>query len=161
MKSLFKKIKTVIQQGTSPRALALSATIGLVLGVFPVLGITTWAITIIALRFRLNLVLMMSLSYLMWPVQVALIIPFLRFGEWLWEVPPFPLSLEKIQAAFEASFFGAITELWDANLCAVWGWLTAAVPIGVVAYFLLERIFDWFIKKRKTEAGDAASSSSL
>jgi hypothetical protein len=112
-----------------------------------VLGITTWTIPIIALRLRLNMALMLALSYLVWPVQILLIIPFLRFGEWLWEMPPFPLSLEKLQAAFEASFLGAINDFWVANLCAAAGWLVVVVPVGVVLFYLLIPVFGYFLKK--------------
>ena len=148
MKKIFQKLKKILSQGTSPHGLALSATLGIAFGLFPVLGITTWAIPIIALRLNLNMALMLTLSYLFWPVQILLIIPFLRFGEWIWEMPPFPLSLEKLQMAFEASFLGAINDFWVANLCAAGGWLTAVVPLGFALYFILYKVFDWFLKRR-------------
>ena len=148
MKKYFQKIKGFLQQGTSPKALALSTTLGISFGLFPVLGITTWTIPIIALRLRLNMALMLALSYLVWPVQILLIIPFLRFGEWLWEMPPFPLSLEKLQAAFEASFLGAINDFWVANLCAAGGWLVAVVPAGVVLFYVLIPVFKYFLKEQ-------------
>jgi uncharacterized protein (DUF2062 family) len=149
MNSFFIKIKAIIQQGTSAKGLALSATLGTLLGVFPIFGISSWIIAIIALHFRLNLVLMMSLSYLFWPLQMVLLIPFLRLGEWFWNAPPFPLSIDQIITAFNASFINAIKDLWDANLYALWGWLLIAIPIGIVSYFLLEKIFDSMIKRRE------------
>lgn len=149
MKKYFHKVKDLFQQGRSPKALALSTTIGVLLGLFPVLGITTWLIPIIALRLRLNIALMLALSYLAWPLQILLIIPFLRFGEWLWEMPPFPLSLEKMQAAFEASFLGAINHFWTANLCAAAGWLVVVVPVGAVLYYSLVPVFRYFLQKQE------------
>jgi uncharacterized protein (DUF2062 family) len=149
MTSFLKKIKTIIQQGTSAKGLALSTTIGILLGVFPILGVSTWLITFIALRFKLNLVLMMSLSYLFWPLQVVLIIPFLRLGEWFWNVPPLPLSLDQIILAFNLSVIDALKDLWDANLYALWGWLIFITPTGLLGYFLLEKLFNFLIKKRK------------
>ena len=151
MTSFFKKIKTIIQQGTSSKGLALSATIGMLLGVFPILGVSTWLVTLIALRFKLNLVLMMSLSYLLWPLQVVLIIPFLRLGEAFWNVPPFPLSLDQIILAFNVSVIDALKDLWDANLYALWGWLLVSIPLGLSCYLLLEKLFDFLIKRRKQE----------
>ena len=148
MKKYFQKIKDILKQGISPKALALSTTLGVLLGLFPVLGITTWLIPLIALRLRLNVALMLALSYLAWPLQILLIIPFLRFGEWLWEMPPFPISLEKIQMAFEASFLGAMNELWVANLCAAGGWLAAMIPAGVFLYYLLVPVYKYFMDKQ-------------
>lgn len=131
-----------MRQGTSPKALALSTTLGVMLGLFPVYGITTWLIPLIALHLRLNVVLMLALSYLAWPVQVLLIVPFLRIGEWIWNMPPFPFSLEKIQAAFQASFLNALNDFWLANLCAAGGWLAVGLPVGAVGYFLLKFVFE-------------------
>ena len=65
-------------------------------------------------------------------------------------MPPFPLSLEKIQASFEASFLGAINEFWTANLCAAAGWLVISIPTGVFLYYLLIPVFRYFLS-RKTE----------
>ena len=141
MKKFFAKIKKLLRQGTSPKGLALSATLGITVGLFPVLGITSWLIPIIALRMRLNLALMLALSYLAWPLQIVLIIPFLRFGEWIWQMPPFPISLEKLQMAFEASFLGALNDFWVANLVAAGGWLVAIVPTGVLLYYILLPVF--------------------
>jgi uncharacterized protein (DUF2062 family) len=150
MKKLLLKIKGLMQQGTSPHGLALSTTLGILFGLFPVLGITTWAIPLIALRLRLNLALMLALSYVFWPLQIFLIIPFLRFGEWLWEMPPFPLSLEKLQAAFSESVLGALNDFWWANLTAAGGWLAIGIPLGVGLYFLLRKVFEWLLLRRKT-----------
>lgn len=149
MNKYFDTLKTIIQQGTSAKGLALSATIGVLLGVFPVLGVTTWVITFIALRFKLNLILMMTLSYIFWPAQIVFIIPFLRVGEWFWNATPFPLSLDQILLAFDASIINALGDLWEANLYAVWGWLIISIPIGIIGYFLLEKIFAWMIEKKK------------
>lgn len=138
-----------MKQGTSPRGLALSATLGITIGLFPVLGITSWLIPIIALRMRLNLALMLALSYLAWPFQIILIIPFLRFGEWLWEMPPFPISLEKLQTAFEASFIGALNDFWVANLVAAGGWLVVILPTGILLYYILLPVFNYQLKKKE------------
>ena len=142
MKKYFQKIKVIFQQGTSPHGLALSTTLGILFGLFPVLGITTWLIPLVALRLKLNMALMLALSYLAWPLQVLLIIPFLRFGEWLWEMPPFPFSLEKMQIALEGGLLSALNDFWVANLCAAGGWLTSGVPMGILLYFTLVKVFE-------------------
>lgn len=148
---ILQKLRTFLKQGTSPKHLAASTSLGIFLGIFPMLGVTTWVSTAIALRWKLNLPLMLTLLYLVWPIQVALIIPFLRLGEWLCEVPAFPLSLDKLLAAFEADFFGAVKKFWDANLYAIAGWIVVAVPLGLLFYFLLSQIFRRAMRKK--EAG--------
>jgi hypothetical protein len=117
-----------------------------------VLGVTTWVITFIALRFKLNLILMMTLSYIFWPAQIIFIIPFLRVGEWFWNATPFPLSLDQILLAFDTSIISALSDLWEANLYAIWGWFIITIPMGIVCYFLLEKIFSWMIKRQKQKS---------
>ena len=152
MKAYIDTLKTIIQQGTSSKALALSVTIGVLLGIFPVLGVTTWIITFIALRFKLNLLLMMTLSYIFWPAQIIFIIPFLRVGEWFWNATPFPLSLDQILLAFDTSIISALSDLWEANLYAVWGWLIITIPTGIASYVLLEKVFYWMIKRQQQKS---------
>ena len=144
-----KKLIGFFKQGTSPEGMAISTTVGVLLGIFPVFGVTTWAATIIGVRFKLNVPLILALLYIVMPVQLALIIPFLRLGEWLYQVPPMPLSLEEIQTAFETGFFSAIKQLWEANLCAAGGWLAVAMPTGLTMYFLLVLVFRRFLRKQK------------
>ncbi|MCC6722999.1 MAG: DUF2062 domain-containing protein, partial [Saprospiraceae bacterium] len=59
--SFKEKIKEFLRQGATPKALATSSTIGLLLGVFPVLGVTTLMMGAISVRWRLNLPLMLGL----------------------------------------------------------------------------------------------------
>ncbi len=92
LKNIKAKFLGFLKQGTSPRKLALSTTIGLLLGIFPMLGVTTFVMALVAVRFRLNLPLMLFVSYLIYPVQIFLIIPFVRLGEWLMGAQPIVLK---------------------------------------------------------------------
>ena len=56
---------------------------------------------------------------------------------------------EKLQAAFEASVLDALNDFWFANVTAVGGWIVAAVPVGVLLYFTLLKIFGWMLERRK------------
>lgn len=150
---VLQKLRAFLKQGTSPQQLAASVSLGVFLGIFPMLGVTTWVSTAIALRWKLNLPLMLTLLYLAWPIQVALIIPFLRLGEWVCEVPAFPLSPGKLQAAFETDFFSAVKKFWDANLYAITGWAMVAVPLGLLSYFLLAQIFQRAMRRKGASTG--------
>jgi len=146
-----QQLKKLLQQGTSPRALALSTTLGLLLGLFPILGTTTITITIIALVFRLNLPLMMALSYLVYPVQLVLIIPFIRFGEWMFGQPGSGLTLDALKAAFSESLLGALGDLWLANVCGAFGWAVLAAPAGLLLYTSLAWVFSRRLERSKEE----------
>ena len=147
IKSLYSQTLAFFKQGASPKALALSSTVGLLLGLFPVIGVTTVVMMALAWLFRLNLPLMLSLSYLIYPLQIILIIPFIRFGEWLFGAPPLGLTVEAIQATFNAGFFIAMEKLWSANVCAAAGWAVLAVPVGLGFYWLLVGVLERRVRK--------------
>jgi len=149
--SFFKKFKGFLQQGTSPKALAISTTIGLLLGLFPVLGVTTLAMTALSFRFRLNLPLMLAVSYLIYPFQILLIIPFVRFGELISGAAPTQLTLGALKQAFQQNFLAALQDLGMANLLAVAGWTALALPAGLLMYGMLVPAFQYLVRRRGEE----------
>jgi uncharacterized protein (DUF2062 family) len=130
-------ILELLRQGVTPEKIALSLAFGLGLGIFPVLGIPTILCTVAALAFRLNLPAIQLVNYLTAPIQLALIIPFVRLGEHLLQLAPQPLS---IAAGFEILARGvvhAVIVLWDAIVHAALGWIV----VGPVLIYALYRIF--------------------
>src|SRR5579872_6178647 len=84
---------SLLRQGLSPERLALSVALGIALGVFPVLGTTTLLCGLAAILFRLNVPAMQLVNYLVFSLQLALLIPFIRLGELLYGADPAPLTL--------------------------------------------------------------------
>ena len=69
-----------LRQGTAPRRLALALALGFVLGCIPVIGIPTALCAMVAVLFRLNLPAIQAANYAAMPLQVVLIVPFVRLG---------------------------------------------------------------------------------
>jgi uncharacterized protein (DUF2062 family) len=128
-------ITGLLLQGISPKQIALSVALGLIVGVFPVLGTTTLLCTLAAVLLRLNLVVVHAVHYAATPLQLVLIIPFVRVGEQLSGAPAHPLSLEEGLALIERGVGNAVIELWDAIMHAVVGWLALA-PIAIATTYL-------------------------
>lgn len=147
--SFIENFKGFLKQGATPKALAASSTVGLLLGVFPVLGVTTLMMGAISVRWRLNLPLMLALSYVIYPAQIALLIPFVRVGEWMTGTAPTQFSFDAMGQAFEKNFMAALVDLGAANLQAVAGWCLLALPIGAAVFVLLVPVFRLILKKRQ------------
>ena len=81
-----------LSQGSTPRNLALSLALGMVVGLFPVLGLSTLLCTILALVFRLNLPAMQAANYGVYPLQLMLMLPFARLGEKVFHARAIPFS---------------------------------------------------------------------
>jgi uncharacterized protein (DUF2062 family) len=127
----------LLRQGLAPSQLALSLAFGLGVGIFPVLGVSTPLLTVIALGMRLNLPAIQLVNYLASPLQLLLIIPFVRVGERLVGAEPQPLTVSAGLEVLAKGVVQAVVILWDAIVHAAIGW----IAIGPVLIFVLYRAF--------------------
>jgi len=130
------KIKLLFKQGLTPKELSQSIIVSALISIIPILGVSTFMITTISLKYKLNLPLMIALSYLMWPIQILMIIPFIRLGQFIFSVPGNPHSVEEIISSFQTSFFTTLSNLSFELLCGLGGWLLTAVPLSFGIYLV-------------------------
>jgi uncharacterized protein (DUF2062 family) len=71
-----------LRQGISPRRLALTLALGFAIGCIPVVGIPTILCAALAQAMRLNQPAIQAANYAAMPLQLFLIVPFVRMGEW-------------------------------------------------------------------------------
>jgi len=140
--SFFKRrvvgpILELLRQGVTPEKIALSLAFGLGLGIIPILGVSTILCTAAAVAWRLNLPAIQLVNYLASPLQLLLIIPFVRLGEHMLGSPPQPLTLEAGFALLSSGVVHAIVVLWDAIVHAAIAWIV----IGPVLIYGLYRAF--------------------
>lgn len=117
---------------------------GAVIGIFPVLGSTTLICTAIAIVWRLNLPAIQLANYLVYPLQIALLIPLVRFGAFIFQAEPPPLSVQELSALFRQDFWGTIAYFPDMIMHAVVAWFLVCAPVFPVIYFVLVPIFRKF-----------------
>ncbi len=125
----------LLRQGLAPGQLALSLAFGFGVGIFPVLGVSTPLLTGIALGMRLNLPAIQLVNYLVSPLQLLLIIPFVRVGERLLGVAPQPLTVSAGLEILAKGVAQAVVILWDAIVHAALGWIV----IGPLLIYVLYR----------------------
>lgn len=130
-------LRDLLRQGATPERIACSLAIGAVVGIMPVLGVTTALCLLIALPLRLNLVAIQSVNWLVYPAQLALLIPFYRGGEWLFGAPRLSLLPSDVFALFESGIAKAIATLWDTTLRALVVWSGASLLLAPTLYVLL------------------------
>jgi len=136
-------ILELLRQGVTPEKLALSLAFGLGIGIFPVLGVSTILCTIVALGLRLNLPAIQLVNYLASPLQLALIIPFVRVGEHLLGVSPQPLSISEGFKLMAQGVWHSVIVLWDAIVHAALGWIV----LGPLIIYGLYRAFRPVLQK--------------
>jgi len=149
----------LLKQGVTPEKIALSIGLGVALGVFPALGWTTALCAIAALVLRLNLPAIQAVNYFMYPAQIALLIPFFRFGEKLFRAPHLPISVSQIYALIHASAWGAIKLLWTTTWHAIVVWaLTAPLVVGLL-FLILTPLLRRVIRREHIQAAQIAEAA--
>lgn len=78
-----QQIEGWLRQGISPRKLALTLALGFAIGCIPVVGLPTALCFVVAMALRLNVPAIQAANYMAMPLQVVLILPFIRLGGWL------------------------------------------------------------------------------
>jgi uncharacterized protein (DUF2062 family) len=134
---VIEPILDLLRQGVTPDKIAMSLAFGLGFGIFPVLGVPTVLCTLVAVVLRLNLPAIQLVNYLAAPIQLALIIPFVRLGEHVLRVAPQPLSISEGFKLLAQGALHAIVLLRDAIAHAALGWII----VGPLLIYLLYRIF--------------------
>ena len=150
--NLWAKFKALLKQGLTPKQLALSLVISLLISIFPIFGLSTIALTCIAIPFRLNLPIMIASSYIFGPIKFLVLIPFINLGASIFGTEHTLLTYEAIKASYNESFFETAKSLSYELLCGSLGWLLTAIPLGIILYFILKAILTYFDKLKTKQS---------
>ncbi len=133
-------VKQQLWQGVTPRKLALSLALGVVISVMPVLGITAVIALGLSFLLRLNHVAVVAANYAAYPGQILLFIPFFQAGAWLTGKPPVTFSFDQIRAEMAVGVWSTIVRYADANARAMVAWLLFAPLATWLLYALFYRL---------------------
>lgn len=124
-------------QGVTPQKIALSIALGLSLGVFPILGTTTMLCALAALRLKLNQPIIQLVNWLVYPLELALVLVFIRIGEWIMHVPLTSFSLSELVQKCHQAPLKFLQEFGVMGLHGVIAWLFIAPILTAVTYSVL------------------------
>ena len=139
--TLFQKIKQPFQQGLGMKEIVKAIVVSLLFTILPVFGVTTLLLTFSSIKFKLNLPIMIVISYIATPLQFLLFIPFIHIGETLFNTKHTLLTVTEIKSAFENSFFQTMKQLIFELVCGVSGWLLLALPSAFISILLINKIY--------------------
>jgi hypothetical protein len=122
-------ILALLRMGATPRTLAWSIAAGLLIGMNPIIGTTTLLCLAAAFSFRLNVVASQIANHAMFPVEIALVIPFIRGGSRVFRTEAMPLSPRLFLEAVRRAPLALTRQLW------MWEWhaFVLWVAVSVVA----------------------------
>lgn len=129
-------ILALLRMGATPRSLAWSIAAGLLIGINPLVGTTTLLCLGAAFSFRLNLVASQIANHAMFPVELALVIPFIRLGSRVFHTPEMPLSPRVFLHAARTAPWPLTRQvwLWEWHALVLWAAISAiAAPLIALA----------------------------
>jgi uncharacterized protein (DUF2062 family) len=133
-----------VKRGLTAEGLAAGVTVSFALAINPILGTTTVLCLLAGRLFRLNHIVMQTVNHLAYPLQLLLLVPFVRLGEALTGAEPLPLSPSLLIEEFQRSFWGFVAKFGLAYAHGLLGWVLV-VPLTCVAlYFALVPLFRRF-----------------
>ena len=123
-------------QGITPDKVALTLGVGGVCSLFPFLGFTSLLNLGVGLWLRLNQPLLQTLNQVLGPLQLVLILGYVRLGEWLWRAQDDRFTIGEMLRTFrEASLGGFLSRFGWAGVHAFTAWaLTSPLLLAVVYY---------------------------
>lgn len=133
LERLQTRLRNVLRQGLTPRALALTVAVGVAVGLFPLPGTTTALCVLIAQRFQLNHVAIQTANWAMYPLYPFTTVALLRVGLWATASSPTATALD-LPGLLHGGF-GRLTETLGLGLLgAVLAWALAAVPVTACVF---------------------------
>ena len=155
MQKIFQLFKTklilIFSYGLNPVQLALILSFGITLGLFPFIGLTSILCFIFAFIFRLNMVVMQLVNWVVAPLQLVMLVPFYQMGEYF-SIEWFNNAIIKINIEAFASneFLKKIISLVNSQILAIFGWIFICIPMALIIYFISLLIYKKYFNRKKS-----------
>jgi uncharacterized protein (DUF2062 family) len=143
-------IKALLMQGLTPSGVSLSLMLGGAGAVFPVLGTTTMVTGLFSVCFRLNHAIVQAINILATPLQLALILPLLRIGEWVFGVEGISLSLMELTTAFREAPGAFFKTFASSFVHVVAGWVVTVLPVALIGHGVLRIVLRRYAERLRT-----------
>ena len=126
----------LLRGGVTPRRLAWSLALGMVIGINPSVGLTTLLVVMLAWTLGLNQVASQIGVHAVAPLHLLLFLPFIELGVHLFHTRRLPLSRQQIEhlSHHPLRLVHAIWQ-WEWHALIVWG-VVAVVAMPLIAWYI-------------------------
>jgi len=127
---LLVPVRAQLTQGTSPDQLALTLGVGSACSLFPFLGFTALLNLGVGVTLRLNQPILQTLNQLLGPLQLPMILVYVRVGESLWGATGDRFTITEMLGAFrDSSIPEFLSRFGWAGIHALTAWAASAPAI--------------------------------
>lgn len=152
-RDLTQSILGYLTRGFSPAKVAFTLALGMTLSCFPILGVTTILCALVAIVFRLSLPVIEVGNYLALPLQMILVVPFMRLGERMFHSQAIPLSFSRMLSMMRTSPDSTMHLLVMDQGHAIVAWAVVAPGILLIFTLVLYPLLRMLLKRAATLDG--------
>jgi len=149
---LKQNVATWLRQGITPRRLALTFALGFAIGCMPMMGVTTALCVLVALALRLNFPAIQAANWLAAPLQLLLLVPFVRLGGRLFTFGS--IRTVEIGSLLHTSPLALIAHLGGMASQALLAWFFLSIPAVALLTIMLTTLLRRVPAIAQAESGD-------
>lgn len=132
-----------LKRGITPEKISLSIALGITLGIFPIMGTTTVVCILFGWLLKLNQGILHLFKTFAYPLQLLLILIFIRLGQQLNGAPLIRLSIPEMMTRFKDSPAQFGRDFGMAALYGIEAWAIAAIIliplIRMISLYLIRK----------------------
>jgi uncharacterized protein (DUF2062 family) len=133
---VLRPLLRALRGGVTPRRLAWSLALGMVVGINPSVGLTTLLVVVVAWLFGLSKFASLIGSHVVAPLHLLLFIPFIELGVHLFHTRKLPMDRKQLEHLSHHPLW-LLHDIWkwEWHALIVWG-LVAAIAMPLLAVCL-------------------------
>jgi uncharacterized protein (DUF2062 family) len=129
-----------LKQGVTPDQIALTLAVGTACSLLPFLGFTALLNLGVGLWLRLNQPILQTLNQVLGPLQLVMILVYVRIGEKIWGAPEMPLSVRVLAQSFTDDPGAFLRRFGWTGVHAATAWALSVPVIVAAVYFPLRGV---------------------
>ncbi len=138
-----------LHKGLTSCELATSLTIALLSTTFPVFGLTTIVVTAIGVHKKLNIPLLILITYSLEPLRFLVFVPLTDFGSYVLNNSGNTLTLEMVKQVFSMDWMSIISFFFSQLIYAIVGWVLLVIPLSIPFFYFVKNLIGFSLPKTK------------
>ncbi len=146
---VLRPLLRLLRGGVTPRRLAWSLALGMMIGINPSVGVTTVLVILLAWMFGLNQVASQIGTHLVAPFHILLLVPFIQAGVYLFRTRRLPMTKKQL-VHLSHHPLRMLHEIWQWEWHALVVWAAIAVVLTPLLAIYLRRGLVMMMRRSRT-----------
>jgi uncharacterized protein (DUF2062 family) len=146
---ILRPLLRALRGGVTPRRLAWSLAVGMVVGINPTVGLATVVAIVLAWIFGLNRLASLIGVHVVTPLHLLLFVPFIELGVYLFHTRKLPLDREQILHLGHHPL-RLLRDIWQWEWHALIVWCVIAATVMPLLAFYLRRGLVMLLRRHRT-----------